>query len=214
MLCRILIQLFLMLFPWSVRRAGLKAILKYEIDSSARIGFSLMGGRVLKMGKRCRIGHLNYFRRIDSVVLEDDSDIGNLNWFTGGAQIGEGALLLMKEHSAITSRHYFDVQANIQVGRYSTIAGVRSTFLTHEIDLSIPKQGAAPIVIGDYCFLSSNLVVLSGIAIASHSVVAAGAVVSKSLNEEWMLYAGVPARPVKRLEVNLGYFSRERGYVE
>lgn len=56
------------------------------------------------------------------------------------------------------------------------------------------------IVIGDNVWLCANVTVLPGVKICNNIVVAAGAVVANDLVEENSLYAGVPAKLIKRLD--------------
>ncbi len=58
---------------------------------------------------------------------------------------------------------------------------------------------ADPIIIGDNCWLGTNAIILPGVRLGNHVVVAAGAVVTKSFPEDDILLAGVPARIIKRL---------------
>jgi len=58
---------------------------------------------------------------------------------------------------------------------------------------------ADPIVIGDNCWIGTNAVILPGVRLGNHVVVAAGAVVTKSFPQDDILLAGVPARIIKRL---------------
>ncbi|NOZ72783.1 MAG: acyltransferase [Chloroflexi bacterium] len=58
---------------------------------------------------------------------------------------------------------------------------------------------ADPIVIGNNCWLGTNAVILPGVHLGNHVIVAAGAVVTKSFPEDDILLAGVPARIVKHL---------------
>jgi acetyltransferase-like isoleucine patch superfamily enzyme len=58
------------------------------------------------------------------------------------------------------------------------------------------------------------LLLVSEVTIASFSVVAAGAVVPKSLTQRYSLYAGVPARLIKDLAPSCKYFVRDVGYVD
>jgi maltose O-acetyltransferase len=55
-----------------------------------------------------------------------------------------------------------------------------------------------PVTVGDGCWLGACCIILPGVAIASGCIIAAGAVVSKS-TEENGLYAGVPARRIRSL---------------
>lgn len=101
----------------------------------------------------------------------------------------------------------------MKIGDYVTIAGYATQFLTHSIDVYEGRQGSKPIEIGDYCFVSTRVIVLGGASLPSHSILAAGAILQKSFNEEWTLYGGVPAKHIKSLPHDAKYFSRERGYV-
>jgi acetyltransferase-like isoleucine patch superfamily enzyme len=71
----------------------------------------------------------------------------------------------------------------------------------HDHDISgtgaLPKSPGpcAPIVLSDYVWVGANSVILKGVEIGLGSVIAAGAVVTKSIppNEIW---GGVPARKI------------------
>lgn len=60
-------------------------------------------------------------------------------------------------------------------------------------------QCGLAVTIGDYVWLGANAVVLPGVTIGSHSVIAAGAVVNKDV-PPYSVVAGVPARVVKTLD--------------
>jgi acetyltransferase-like isoleucine patch superfamily enzyme len=55
------------------------------------------------------------------------------------------------------------------------------------------------IVIGDDCWLGTGAIILPGVKLGDHVVVAAGAVVTHSFPEGDLLLAGVPAAVVKKL---------------
>jgi len=57
-----------------------------------------------------------------------------------------------------------------------------------------------PIVIGDNCWLAANAVILPEVELGPHTIVAAGAVVTKSFKEGNQVIAGVPAKVVKKLD--------------
>ncbi len=56
-----------------------------------------------------------------------------------------------------------------------------------------------PIIIGDNCWIGTNAIILPGVRLGNHVVVAAGAVVTKSFPQDDILLAGVPARIIKHL---------------
>lgn len=58
---------------------------------------------------------------------------------------------------------------------------------------------AAPITIGDGCWLAANVTLLPGVTIGKRCVIAAGAVVSKSFGDD-LLIGGVPAKAMRQIE--------------
>ena len=69
-----------------------------------------------------------------------------------------------------------------------------------EKDLRIDEQGVStnPVTIGDDIWIGANAVILPGVHIGSHCVVAAGAVVTKDVPPH-SLVAGVPAKVIKQI---------------
>ena len=49
-------------------------------------------------------------------------------------------------------------------------------------------------------WIATNAIVLPGVYIAANCIVAAGAIVTKAIDEECCLYGGVPAKKIRRLE--------------
>ena len=53
------------------------------------------------------------------------------------------------------------------------------------------------VVIGKYCWIGMNAVILPGVQLGDHTVVGAGAVVTSSFTEGYCLVAGNPAKKVR-----------------
>ena len=93
----------------------------------------------------------------------------------------------------------------VTIGNHVNLAqGVVVTALNHNFNdpsLRIDEQGVSTnsVVIEDDVWIGANAVVLPGVTIGKHSVVAAGAVVTKDV-EEGSLVAGMPAKPIKRIK--------------
>jgi serine acetyltransferase len=185
----------------------------WDVGAGAQVGPCLIWHVTeLSIGRGASIGAGNVFRDMKAVRLGVESGISNLNWFSGTASYiqAEGSLagtLLIADGAAITSRHYCDCSGGIVIGQLSTVAGVRSTILSHSVDLDCSEQRSAPVRIGERCFISTGVVVTPGVVIADRIVVGAGAVVVRSLEEEECLYAGVPARKIRSL-AGATYFER------
>lgn len=213
---RTTIGLLFAVSPMPIKRMIAKYLFHWKLDPTARIGISLILTKNLIMGRNAYIGHGNVFRDLMTVTIADKAMIGQWNWFSAAPSLA-GTSSVVKPHtlelgtqSAITSRHYVDCSGGVSIGAFSTLAGARSTILTHQIDLTENKQTTAPVCIGNYCFLSSDIRIVSGSSIPDKSVVAMGAVVAGKLSCPETLYAGVPARPMKRIDG--AWFDRSEGF--
>lgn len=92
----------------------------------------------------------------------------------------------------------------VSIGNHVNLAqGITVTALNHNFsdpDKRIDEQGisTAAVHIGDDVWIGANAVVLPGVTIGSHSVVAAGAIVTKDV-PQGSLVAGVPAKILKQI---------------
>ena len=67
------------------------------------------------------------------------------------------------------------------------------------LNIPINKQGAKqedPIIIGDDCWIGTRAIILPGVSIGNHSIIAAGAVVTHSF-PAYSIIGGVPAKLIK-----------------
>ena len=217
-----ILALILLLFPWPARRRLLNALLGYRIHPTARIGWSWICPDRLEMAPGARIGSLTVCKGLSLLKMGEQSRLGNLNWITGfpegnkaffGDEGERRAELVIGEHAAVTHRHLIDCTNSVRIGRFTTFAGYRSQVLTHSIDLQRCRQASKPIVIGEYCFVGTNCVLLGGGALPDYSVLGASSVLNKAYSETHQLYAGNPARAVKELPQEMRYFQRSAGFV-
>ena len=93
------------------------------------------------------------------------------------------------------------------IGSHVNLAqGITVTALNHNFEDAtkrIDEQGVStkPVVIGDDVWIGANAVILPGVTIGSHCVVAAGAVVTKDVPDN-TLVGGVPAKVIKNFRNN------------
>lgn len=120
-------------------------------------------------------------------------------WGNGNLVIGDDV------HIGSEVMIYLVSPAGISIGNCVDI-GPRVTILTgsHEIDREgahIAGRGVAKsVMISDGCWLGARSVVLPGVILATKTLVAAGAVVTRSIAEPKLLVAGVPAVVKKNLD--------------
>ena len=211
------------IWPWFIRRLLLQWFYGYEIHPSAKIGLSWIRPKRLKMAPRSYIGHLNMCKGLDDLIIGEETMIGRLNWITGfpsddsfhfSADLGRHPALIVGDHVGITNRHIIDCTNRVTIGRMSTIAGFYSQIMTHSIDLVDSIQRSKEIVIGEYTFVGTRVIILGGAVLPDRCVLGAGSLLAKELTEPDMLYAGMPAKAVKKIEPDAVYFHRERGFVQ
>ncbi len=116
-------------------------------------------------------------------------------WFSGNkVTIGAG--------SFVNFGVFFDSAAPIKLGRNVAVGpGGRFVTSTHKVGPCSRRAGAntaAPIRVGDGCWIGAGVTVLPGVKVGGGCVVAAGAVVTSDCYPDGV-YAGVPARRVREL---------------
>jgi acetyltransferase-like isoleucine patch superfamily enzyme len=219
----IFIKLLIIPLPWGLKRRLLKIFFKYDLHSTARIGLAWIYPAKLTMREGAKIAHFTTAIHLDEIMMEKNASIGRSNWITGFTsgksskhfqhQPGRKSVLLMKEGAAVTKKHHLDCTSSITIGKYTTIAGYDSQFLTHSIDILQSRQDSHPIKIGDYCFVSTNVVVLGGAVLPDYAVLGAKSLLNKNFEDSFFLYAGVPASQVKSIPKDAAYFLRKDPFV-
>jgi acetyltransferase-like isoleucine patch superfamily enzyme len=217
-----ILQVATMLLPWKLRRLLMVKLLGYRIHPTARIARSLVLADRVEMGERSLIKNLTMIKGLTELILEPGARIGNLNWISGFPandpvffrdEPDRVSALVVGEAASITNRHIFDCNNRITIGRFATIGGFRSQFLTHSIDIGPNRQTSKPIEIGEYCFTGTGVIVLKGAVLAPRCVLGAGSMLRSRFVDEFKLVSGNPAKPVRDLDPESGYFSRTIGGV-
>lgn len=220
----IILKITMLFLPWSLRRLLLNKFFGYQIHPSAKIGLAWIYPRKLIMNEKAKIDHFSIAIHLDLVFMEKNSYISRGNWITGMSNHANTnhfehqkddrkAELILGESAAITKNHHLDCTNKIIIGKFSTIAGYNSQLLTHSIDLIENRQNSNPIIIGNYTFIGTNVVILGGSELPSYSVLAAKSLLNKKYYEEWKVYGGVPAKEISSISEDAKYFSRTVGFV-
>ncbi|OIP84709.1 MAG: hypothetical protein AUK44_01795 [Porphyromonadaceae bacterium CG2_30_38_12] len=95
---------------------------------------------------------------------------------------------------------YIDARNGIELGQ-KVYFGPRVSLISmnHQEDDFEKYTYSEPIKIGDNCWLATGCIVLAGVVLGAHTIVAAGAVVTKSFPEGNQLLAGNPARIIRKI---------------
>ncbi len=150
---------------------------------------------IIRWRTRMDVLPFNEFSLGDDSIIEDFSTINN---GMGPVLIGQNSLIGMGNV----------IIGPIQIGNNVIFAqNIVASALNHEYrDIHLPikeqKTITKPIIIEDDCWIAANAVITSGVTIGKHSVVAAGAVVTKSF-PPYSIIAGNPAKLIKQYDFNL-----------
>lgn len=134
--------------------------------------------------KRLQINGIPRIERADRLTIGKDVSIngGCFLQCKGGINIGDRVTL---------SRNAKIFTESLDVENYLNDSQAR--FRRH-----LSKE----VTIGEGVWIAANVTVLPGVRIAAKSIVAAGSVVSNSLEIEGCLYGGVPAKYIRALDAN------------
>lgn len=134
----------------------------------------------------------NIFKIGDFSVVEDFSCINNA---VGNIQIGDNTRIGLSN----TIIGPVAIGNNTNIAQNVVISGLNHNFL--DIEKTISEQGISvkEIAIGDDVWIGANSVILAGVSIGRHSIIAAGSVVSRSI-PSYCVCTGIPAKVIKKYD--------------
>ena len=191
-------------------------IFGWDIHPTAYIGRSLILVPHLTMGPRSSIGSFNVIKDIEELRLHEGASIGTRNRISGfpltslifAHSPARYPSLILGRHAMITVAHEIDCSDRVEVGDFSSIAGFRSTILTHSLNLVLDRFVTAPVEIGSRSAVMTGCTLLSGTRVPPRSIISAGSVITTRLTQELTLYRGNPAEPIRSLPDTLQFFHR------
>ena len=138
--------------------------LYYHLNAYLKTGFYK-----LLFGKKFKVGKSLTFRKGFSLIIEE----------AGSIRIGKNCFF--NNYCTLASK------CSVEIGDF-TIFGENVKVYDHnhcfaDKTLSIKQQGfkTSPIVIGNHCWIASNVVILRGVTIGDRCVIGAGCVVHKDV---------------------------------
>lgn len=194
---------FVLLFLPSALRIVLLRRCGARIGQGCHIGMCLIDAQDIEIGDYVRIASFNIIHRLKSLKMQTGARMNGFNWITGA---GEG-FLHVGRNTAITRLHFFEASGGVTLGDNTIVAGRNTHFFTHGIS-STNLDDVRPIEIGPWCYIGSSSRFVPGASVARGTFVGMGAVVSKTISDEFVLVAGVPARVIKNLAAEDVYFNR------
>ncbi|GAA4642121.1 hypothetical protein GCM10023115_03860 [Pontixanthobacter gangjinensis] len=215
---RLIFALLILPFPSILKVWFYRIFFGYKIGKKVKIGLSAIIADKCSIGDRTRIGHFNLFYRNQDLRIGSDVILGFANKIFGGAVVDIGnkchifrfneinsildplvlgdfdPRLILGEGTVITVNHKIDFTDRVTFGESVVFAGRNSNIWTHN------RQKTAPVSIGRNCYVGSNVQFVAGSSIGEYCVLALGSVVTKKIDGEWKVIAGMPAKAHKDLD--------------
>lgn len=134
----------------------------------------------------------NKFELGSRSTIEDFCTINN---GVGDVFIGDGTLIGMS--NVIIGP--VNIGNNVIFAQNIVASGLNHEYRDIDVPISLQKTIVIPITVEDDCWIAANAVITAGVTIGKHSVVAAGAVVTKSI-PPYSVAAGNPAKVIKKYD--------------
>jgi acetyltransferase-like isoleucine patch superfamily enzyme len=203
--------------PGFVKKPLYRGLFRYRIGRGVRIGLVILDADSVELGDGTEIGHLNLITRVGSFITGKSVRIGPLNIIRGGERVRLGdyaevmrlnVLNAIPDHDCTTSPasrleigrgavvvsgHRIDFTDQVTIGQNVIIGGRNSSLWTHN------RQSTAPIEIGDFCYLGSEVRLAPGARLAERSILGLGSVLAGAIDTPGSLVGGVPARIIRPL---------------
>lgn len=182
------------------RKKRLLYLLVHPVKTRPRKWLRFFQFTYLQKGKGAIIYHnvrkdlvpFNRFSLGQKSVVESFSTLNNM---VGDIIIGKNTRIGLG-NTVIGPVHIGD---HTNIAQNVTISGLNHIF--HDVTKTIAEQGVStsPIHIGDDVWIGANSVILAGVEIGKHCVIAAGSIVTRSI-PPYSVCAGNPAKIIKQYD--------------
>lgn len=165
------------------------------------------------------VGSHHHFSRMTKIILDDGASKENVilcdgSWADGTIVVQNKGVVIMHPHSKIDDTTKILCVDRVEIGAYTAIAAGATICdnNNHPISPSYRKKmrltpanddmrkwkhsAHAPIMIGENCWIGTNVRICKGVSIGDNSIIAACSVVTKDVPSNCIV-AGNPAKIVK-----------------
>jgi len=149
-------------------------------------------GSVIRKSVRMDVMPFKRFELGDYSTIEDFSTINN----------GVGDVVIGKETRIGMSNVIIGpvtIGNSVIFAQNIVLSGLNHSYENIDLPISNQKETTSPIIVEDECWVGANAVITAGVTLGKHSVVAAGAVVTKNI-PPYCVAVGNPARVIKKYD--------------
>jgi len=155
---------------------------------------------VIRRRTRMDVMPWNNFSLGDDSTIEDFSTINN---GVGDVVIGDRTRIGLGN----TLIGPISIGNDIMFAQNIVLSGLNHGFEDINTPISLQKTSTKLIIVEDEVWIGANSVIVAGVTIGKHAVVAAGSVVTKDVSP-YTIVAGNPAKPLKKYNTNSKQWER------
>lgn len=169
----------------------------------------LMLYRCASVGERLHLeGALPQIFGSGRIEIGDDVVIGNRCTWVVGFKVSEGAELIIGNRVSLNYQNMISVARSVRIGDDTMVAGNVQIYdnISHPLSPArrlrhepFTLEESAPVVIGSNVWIGTGSLIMRGVTIGDHSVVAAGSIVTRNV-PSYTLVGGNPAAVIKAIE--------------
>lgn len=184
------------------------------VSKPRKIIYKILG---MNIGKRVSIGRgtIIWAKDLSKITIEDDARIGeNVRIYSQKVHLMEDSRInhnarirglnkfTLGFSSFIGAGAFIDTTEDVEIGDCVAI-GPDSKIFTHDMSYQWVAGGlpfkTAPVKIGERTWFGSDVTLIAGVKVGSHSIIAPKAMVTKDV-DSYGLYVGLPAKKIRDLK--------------
>jgi acetyltransferase-like isoleucine patch superfamily enzyme len=157
-------------------------------------------GALIRRMTRIDVFPFNKFSLGDHATIEDFCTVNNgvgCVLIGANSRIGLGSVLIGP----------VSIGSQVILAQNIVVSGLNHGYEDINLPIRLQKVTTKPIVIEDEAWIGANAVITAGVTVGKHSVVAAGAVVTKDI-PPYSIAVGNPARVIKRYNFETGIWEK------
>jgi acetyltransferase-like isoleucine patch superfamily enzyme len=165
-----------------------------------------LDGRIMRILRRRALESATG-RRLPGLYIDSDVRISGVEKLAIGSNVSLHSLSFISAQGGLT------IGNDVAIGHGCSIMTTEHRFDDPTVAIKAQPVLFYPVTISDDVWIGANVTILAGVTIGPRSIIAAGAVVTRSFPEGHVIIGGVPAQEIRRLTApaESGSKSLERG---
>ena len=147
-------------------------------------------GAIVRPRTRMDVVPWNKFELGEDSIIEDFSAINN---GVGPVMIGDRTKIGLSN----TIIGPVTIGNDIRLAQNITVSGLNHSYTDINLPIHAQKVSTSPIVIEDETWIGANVVIVAGVTVGKHCIIAAGSIVTKDI-PPYSVAVGNPARVIKQ----------------